>query len=118
MSQRGPPQRRTRAYDELAQDISPDLLVARARERFVVHDVTSLHALERKRKLEAAAAAAAVPRAGEWAVSLKQRPSTAAEAAPPAPLARAATLKREGARAYPERARVAGTLAATRARSG
>ena len=75
MSQRGPPQRRTRAYDELAQDISPDLLVARARERFVVHDVTSLHALERKRKLEAAAAAAAVPRAGEWAVSLKQRPS-------------------------------------------
>ena len=69
MSQRGPPRRRNAAYDELAQDISPDLLVARARERFVVHDVTSLNALERKRKLEAAAAAAAVPRAGEWAVS-------------------------------------------------
>ena len=89
----------------------------RARPRTLRHARRDIAArARRRRKLEAAAAAAAVPRAGEWAVSLKQRPSTAADAAPPAPLARAATLKREGARAYPERARVAGTLAAAPSR--
>ena len=115
------------AYRELAQPRTPALNASRALERFAEHDHTTLEANERRKRLSknpandptvnplARRPPTTVPRVGEWAIGNLTASAPALTRPKPAASRPATALPAgfsQGVRAFPERARVEGSVAA------